>query len=71
MFIEDGIRWIIDYKSGTPEEAKNEKEFCEEQIARHKHQLKSYHTIASNLYPEKIKTALFFTAIAVFKEVTV
>ncbi len=70
MFIEDGTRWIIDYKSGAPKEPEFKEIFCREQIARHKPQLQTYHTIASNLYPEKIKTALFFTAIAIFKEVT-
>ena len=69
MFIEDGTRWIIDYKSGAPKDLDHKEPFCQEQIARHKPQLQTYHTIASNLYPEQIRTALFFTAIAIFKEV--
>ncbi len=69
MFIDDRTRWIIDYKSGAPKETQTKETFHQEQIARHKPQLKTYLTIASNIYPEKIRTALFFTAIATFEEI--
>ena len=70
MFVENKLRWIIDYKTGTPLTNLDPDTFYKTQIELYKNQLERYQYIAKNIYSEPIKTGLFFTATATFKEVT-
>ena len=70
MFVENKLRWIIDYKTGTPLTNRDPDTFHKTQIELYKNQLERYQYIAKNIYSEPIKTGLFFTATATFKEVT-
>ena len=70
MFVENKLRWIIDYKTGTPLTNRDPDTFYKAQIELYKNQLERYQYIAKNIYSEQIKTGLFFTATATFKEVT-
>ena len=70
MFVENKLRWIIDYKTGTPPSDLDPDTFYKTQIELYKNQLERYQYIAKNIYSEPIKTGLFFTATATFKEVT-
>ena len=70
MFVENKQRWIIDYKTGTPLTNLDPDTFYKAQIELYKNQLERYQYIAKNIYSEPIKTGLFFTATATFKEVT-
>ena len=62
MFVVDGQRWIIDYKTSPVEE-------LERQMSVHKGQLDRYATVMAELYPEPIRKALFFTKTALLQEI--
>ena len=65
MFVADGERWILDYKSteaehiGAPDEL----------ISRYRTQLSLYKAICGNLYEEPIRTALIMTDTASLIEI--
>ncbi|MEM7099771.1 MAG: UvrD-helicase domain-containing protein [Pseudomonadota bacterium] len=80
MFVEDGIRWIIDYKSATPhnfealqitdlETSKPDLgSFIEEQSNRYRGQLEHYRDIIAALHPgDEIRCALYFTGLPHFR----
>ena len=69
MFVENKLRWIIDYKSSPPSNNLTLDTFYQSQIELYKTQLERYQHIAENIYSEPIRTGLFFTATATFKEV--
>ena len=62
MFVVDGQRWIIDYKTSPVEE-------LERQMSVHKGQLDRYASVMAELYPEPIRKALFFTKTALLQEI--
>ena len=70
MFVENKLRWIIDYKSSTPSNNLNLETFYQNQIELYINQLERYRYIAEKIYAEPIRTGLFFTATGTFKEVT-
>jgi len=66
---EDGIRWIIDYKTATHEGGDMET-FLAAEVQRHAPQLHRYRSILAQLEPEReIRTALYFPMLDVWKEV--
>lgn len=61
MFVAaDGIRWIVDYKSG-PLSADADEALATE-IDRYRPQLARYRQVAESLWPEPVQTALYFTS---------
>ena len=63
-FIDDeGVRWIIDFKSSRPAPEISEEEFLSAQLISHKNQLAKYASLFKELENREIKTALFFTAL--------
>jgi len=57
---EQGIRWIIDYKTASHEGGSLD-EFLREERKRHASQLQRYSSILKNMEPDReIKTALYF-----------
>ena len=65
---ENGIRWIIDFKSSKPPENISLDEFLTEQTNIYSEQLSRYASLFRAMGDNKIKTALFFTAIPCFQE---
>ena len=65
-FEEDGVRWIIDYKTG---EADSDPSSLKATAARYRPQLARYRTLAESLFDAPIKTALYLTAIPTLVEV--
>ena len=57
MFVVDGERWILDYKSTEAERIGAEDEL----ISRYRGQLSLYREICRNLYDEPIRIALVMT----------
>ena len=65
---ENGIRWIIDFKSSTPPENTTLDTFLAEQTSTYSAQLSRYASLFRAMGDNEIKTALFFTAIPCFQE---
>ena len=63
-FIDDeGIRWIIDYKSAQKPEMLSEEKFVSQQLIWHGPQLRKYAALISAWKPQVIKLAIYFTAL--------
>ena len=65
-FEDDGIRWIVDFKTGPVAG----KQAIQEAMTRYRPQLERYRRLAENLYAKPVKTALYLTATPQFVEVT-
>ncbi|MDD9891344.1 MAG: UvrD-helicase domain-containing protein [Gammaproteobacteria bacterium] len=65
---EQGVRWIIDYKSGTPKN-EDECEFIARQKRAHSPQLNRYKNLFGLMEKRETKTALLLTAIPRLVEV--
>ena len=59
-FIEDGTRWIIDYKSSEPASFQTINEFIAKEVDSYKPQLARYRACFGALGESQIKTALYF-----------
>lgn len=59
-FVDDGVRWVIDYKSSTPTGDQSLHQFLAEQQQRYRPQLVNYARLAAGLGPEPVKAALYF-----------
>ncbi len=70
-FVDDGIRWIIDYKTGTHKgEGKNLESFLDSEVQRYRQQLDRYESVLKK-YGEKlpIKKALYFPLLKAWREI--
>lgn len=61
---DTGIRWIIDYKSSTPEAGVSAASFLQVEAGRYKSQLSCYRDAMSEIGPEPVRCALYFTGMA-------
>ncbi|NKB97782.1 MAG: AAA family ATPase [Pseudomonadales bacterium] len=66
MFVQDGVRWILDYKSSQLEPSATSDV---DLIARYRSQLTLYKVICTELYNEPIHTALILTDSAKLLEI--
>lgn len=66
----DGVRWVIDYKSGRPKTDQEIGAFLAEQAIRYAGQLARYAALFRRLEARPVRTALFFTALPCFHELT-
>ena len=64
---ENGIRWIIDFKSGRHEGA-NPNEFLNQEQTRHHPQLSRYAAIVQQLQPHKVRLGLYFPSLPGWRE---
>jgi len=67
-FVDDqGIRWIIDYKTGTHTGGRVD-EFLDQEQHRYRSQLERYATIMQKLQPESIRLGLYFPHLGGWRE---
>ena len=65
---EDGVRWIVDYKTGS-HEGGDLNSFMDNEQLRYSHQLEEYRELLSKMEPERtIRTALYFPAFDGWRE---
>jgi len=63
-FIDNnGVRWIIDYKSSQPSSKQSLESFLAEQVALYSGQLTRYRSLFENEENKGVKTALLFTSL--------
>jgi ATP-dependent helicase/nuclease subunit A len=65
---EDGVRWIVDYKTSTHEGGSLD-DFLDSETDRYKSQLKRYRNAMSQLEGRPIRAALYFPLLKKFHEV--
>ena len=62
-FVEDGVRWIVDYKTAVPKSNESTADFELAQLSRYRPQLLTYARIAQATWPDyPVKTGLYLTA---------
>ncbi|MDE0309774.1 MAG: UvrD-helicase domain-containing protein [Acidiferrobacterales bacterium] len=64
---EDGVRWIVDYKTGTTDS--NIDDFLDNEVQRYRDQLIEYRTILSGCDDRPIRMGLYFPLFARWREV--
>jgi ATP-dependent exoDNAse (exonuclease V) beta subunit len=65
---QEGVRWIIDYKTSTHEGGAIST-FLEQEMERYRPQLERYALLAAQLGSEPVRTALYFPLLGEFREV--
>ncbi len=70
-FVDEGVRWIIDYKTGSHKgEGKDREIFLDNEIKRYKHQLDRYETVLKKYGEQRpIKKALYFPLLKAWREI--
>ena len=69
-FVDQGIRWIIDYKVTQPKSQQSLENFIEENIQQYRSQLDNYRRYFLQLENRTIKTALYFPLLPKLVEVS-
>jgi ATP-dependent exoDNAse (exonuclease V) beta subunit len=67
-FIDRGVRWVVDYKSSTPEPGEALNDFLCREEQRYRAQLESYRQAFEQMESIPVKTALYFTSIPCWHE---
>lgn len=60
---KEGVRWIIDFKTGSPNTSQSNEAFIQSMKERYKSQLLNYGNLFSELEDREIKLALYLTSI--------
>jgi ATP-dependent exoDNAse (exonuclease V) beta subunit len=63
---DDGIRWVIDFKTGR-HEGGDVVGFLDRELERYRAQLDRYRALASSLGPQPVRAALYFPLVGAFK----
>jgi ATP-dependent exoDNAse (exonuclease V) beta subunit len=66
-FVENGVRWIVDYKTGTREGGGMEA-FLNNEVRRYREQLNTYGRLLREMDPRPARMGLYFPAIAGWRE---
>jgi len=66
---QDGERWIIDFKSGSHESARDLQQFLNNERQRYAATMNSYAEIVANLEQRAVRTALYYPSIRQFVEI--
>ena len=64
LFIEDGVLWIIDFKTASPAKDESIDAFIKRQQDSHREQLLDYQAILHNVFKLPIRLALYCPAIS-------
>jgi ATP-dependent helicase/nuclease subunit A len=67
-FIDQGIRWIIDYKTSQHQGGGTE-QFLDREVERYRPQLQRYGRLAQKLGPEPVRLGLYFPLMRAWREV--
>ena len=67
-FVDDGVRWIIDYKTAEPHQL-DQQEFLTEQVQQYLPQLQRYARLLQVNSKQPVKCGLYFPLIPLFYEV--
>jgi ATP-dependent helicase/nuclease subunit A len=67
-FIDDGVRWVIDYKT-SHHAGGNLDEFLRQEVERYTPQLQRYAQLAGRLGPEPVHIGLYFPLMRAWREV--
>ena len=67
---EDGVHWIVDYKTST-HEGGDLAGFLQQESDRYRPQLEKYAAVYSNLTDAPVRTALYFPMLQAFCEVEI
>lgn len=67
-FIDDGVRWIIDYKLSQPAQGESEAQFISRQSRAYSAQLSHYAKLYRSMQPNPVRCALYFPQIPMFIE---
>ena len=65
---QQGVRWIIDYKTGVPDSEQDIESFIDSQRRLYSGQLQSYQKLFAQMEDRPSRTALFFTSIPTLVE---
>jgi ATP-dependent exoDNAse (exonuclease V) beta subunit len=68
-FVEDGVRWVIDYKFSAPETGEQTSVFVQRQIGSYQAQLRHYASLYRHMERLTVRCALYFPQIPLFVEV--
>ncbi|MCU0937643.1 MAG: UvrD-helicase domain-containing protein [Burkholderiaceae bacterium] len=66
-FIDGGVRWVIDYKTGWHEGAGREV-FLNNEVERYREQLARYARMVATLGPEPVRCGLYFPLMSAWRE---
>ena len=66
MFVEDGVRWIVDYKTGDHRGGAVD-EFLDREQERYAPQLERYAQLVKLQYPGEIRLGLYFPLLQGFR----
>ena len=64
LFIEDGVLWIIDFKTASPKKDESIDAFIDFQKQSHREQLLEYQAILQNHFNSPTKLAIYCPAIS-------
>ncbi len=68
-FIDQGERWIIDYKTSAPAAGQSAADFVAQETASYRPQLEAYARVFRAMAELPVRTALYFPATGQFVEV--
>lgn len=63
IIIEDGKRYVIDYKSSYPAEGQSEEQFIKQELGKYKEKMMQYKTCNEEAFEEPVNIALYFPMI--------
>ena len=68
-FVCDGVRWVVDYKTGRPGRGESMTGFLAAEMDRYREQLRIYRHLMGRLYPEQVvKSALYLPQVDAWLE---
>jgi len=70
IFVADGVRWVVDFKT-SPHEGGSLEAFLDEEARRYEGQLRRYAHLARELGPEPVRAGLYFPLLGAWREVDV
>jgi ATP-dependent exoDNAse (exonuclease V) beta subunit len=63
LFVADGRRWLIDYKTASPDPQQSRDTFIASEVGRYRSQLRRYQQAAAAVFAEPISVGVYFTAL--------
>ncbi len=62
-YVEDQVRWVVDYKTSVPDSGQSLEDFLAQEIERYRPQLSTYRELMQALDERPVRCALYFTAL--------